>query len=204
MQGPLVTREQKGLAALVGGVALIALGIGGTIAVRQFTTRLTAEAAKTEAAIEQAKGLRLIANAERARADSARARAAGAEKRAVTYHAQYQDLRAKADAKVAVAPPECEEPIAAMTAAADAAAQEARSATEALDGQKEAAGHLDAALAADDKALDTVVPAAEKLVDASRKGFFARILPKIDFPSVTAGIDKDLDANVVVGVSLHW
>jgi hypothetical protein len=200
MPSPVKTERVVAIAALAG---IVVMAIGGKLAVDHYTSRLTAAAAKTEAALVQAAGFRQIAAAEAARADSAQARATALEQKTNDIKRKAVGLAAKADVLALQAPDTCAPAVEAMRAARDTALSALATATQTIAAQKESLGHLQGAQRADNAALDVVVPAAETLAKVSHEGFFARVLPKVD-PGVAVGLDKTGKPNIVVGLTLHW
>ena len=185
--------------------AALTISIVGSMALhRQFQNALITQAARTQEAIDYARiqyaDARALEQAaaqsaneaarERARADEAERKLAASKTRFVTVAATAPDTCAPVIAAATQALADADSTIGALKGSND-------SLSVAYEAEKRAAAALRAG-------LDRVIPAAEKLVDKSKRGFFESLIPKVSF-SVTAGVDAvDKDFAVTAGPSLSW
>lgn len=182
---------------------VVALAGAGLVANKLWTKSLTEQAAKTEAALQQAEYLGHVAHIANMHADAERRRAAEAEARAQRAEARAAVLAEHADSIAAFAPDTCRPYIVAQ--------QDARAEIQhALDEQKQATARLKTAAESDSLAigalltgLGTATDAAQDLVNSTHRSFFLRIMPKPGI-AVTAGVTPQGKFAVVGGVSLGW
>lgn len=192
-QGPI-------LAAVV---ALLLLGGTGLVVNKLWNKSLTEEASKTQAALVAVAQFKNIAESEIANAKIQRAAALASERRAAALEAAAAALADVADSIAGWAPDTCRPYLVAQVDARNALQK-------ALDSQKQATAGLRAAATSDSIAIGalltgigTATNAAQDLVNATHRSFFAGLLPKPGL-SVTAGITPRGKFDVVAGPSLTW
>ena len=174
----------------------------------QYQHNAELESARTEVAVANRQADLALEIMQKAisYADSATAIADSAVKRAEATAAR-RVAQAPAVAKiVAAAPDTCAPVIAALEGARDLAVETADAWKQAYDSTAAAAARLKAAGEVVVPAVQAQTEVSEHLADASRPGFFARLVPKVGV-NATIGVDPlkpEEGVKKVVGVGVSW